>query len=123
MNLDIVYGYGGAPMWHVTAPPDVSWHLKISRQDDASQAFRSFDGRGEEGDQLPQQPGTYWLFLYNSKMQLDMKISYTVPAPTPPPPPPPIPAPTPPPGVKVVNLGPIGSSCTYWGQGLSLIHI
>ena len=117
MNIEIRYGTGGAPLWHVTALPGQTWRLKISRFNDASMAFFTMDGSGEAQDQFPSDPGTYWFFLYNPELQFIQKISYTIPEPTPPPPTPPVPSPTPPPGVKVQNLGPIGSSCTFWGQG------
>jgi hypothetical protein len=118
MKLEIRYGVGGAPVWHVSANPGESWRLKISRKNDASMAFESIDGTGEGQDHIPTDPGIYWFFLYTAGMNFVEKVSYTVVAPPPTLPPPPTPPtlppmpgqPYPPPTGESDN-GPIGTQC------------
>lgn len=116
MNIDIRYGVGGAPLWHVSANPGESWRLKISLKNDASMAFSDIDGSGERQDIIPTAPGTYWFFLNTSAGIPVMKISYTVAAPvTAPLPEPPVFPPKPgepiPLAPKEESLGTIGTSC------------
>lgn len=116
MNIDIRYGVGGAPLWHVSAGPAESWRLKISRKMDASEAFETRDGTGEAQDIIPTDPGTYWFFLYTPQMNPVMKISYVV-ADLPHTPPPQSPAFPPKPGEplplspKEEVIGTVGTRC------------
>lgn len=78
MDIDIRYGFFGAPVWHVSANPGESWRLKISRKMDASEAFETRDGTGDAQDIVPFDPGTYWFYLYTPQMNPVTKISYVV---------------------------------------------
>ena len=117
MKIEITYGVGNAPLWHVSADPGQVWRLYIGNNNDKMSAFEQIDGNGIGQAPIPTAPATYYFWLLDAYGNPAGSVTYIVAAPPPPPPAPePLPPP-PPPGSGVSDTGRVGTSCSIMGQG------